>query len=419
VVFQEENKAEPLTNIEETMSNIGRISLKFLAFLGVVCLFSCYPALKKEPKSPEEALVPVEFFYPTFRDDIQLDSLVLAIKRNIQYLNRLEPEEVFIYGPDRFSSLQVKESQQAFLELITGGHDLERLNKELRSHFKVYRAAGRVGNSKVLFTGYFEPVFDARLRPDDCFKYPIYRRPDDLTEIDLSPFGKDLDGQKIIARIDGREVLPYYSRYQIEVEEVLRGRSLEIAWLKDPVDVTFLQIQGSGRLLLANGDSMSVGYIASNGLPYRSIGGYMLNMGYLTKEELSMQAIRRYLAANPRQVREILNHNPSYVFFQVLDNGPLGSINIPVTPGRSLALDSKLFPKGALAFISCQKPVIDHTGRITAWTPFSRFTLNQDSGGAIKGAGRADLFLGSGPYAEIAAGHLRHEGDLYILIKKP
>ena len=118
-------------------------------------------------------------------------------------------------------------------------------------------------------------------------------------------------------------------------------------------------------------------------------------------------------------MNEVLNHNPSYVFFRILENGPLGNINIPITPGRSIALDAKLFPKGALAFISCQRPIVNDQGEITEWEKFSRFVLNQDTGGAIKGSGRADLFWGSGPYAEIAAGHLKHDGELYILIKKP
>lgn len=385
----------------------------------ILAFFGCYPALEKEAKRPGEALVPIRLFYPTFRDDIQLDSLVLALERNIEYLNRLDPGKIFYYGPDKFTCQQVKESQESFLDLITKNPDPEQLDKEIKDHFKVYRATGRVGKKEVLFTAYFEPIFDARLTPDDSFKYPIYRKPDDLVKIDLSLFKKNFIGQRIVARIEDNRVLPYYSRYEIEVEKVLEGRNLEIAWLRDPVDVTFLQIQGSGRMRLANGDTIPVGWGASNGRPYRSIGRYMLGRGFLKREEISMQAIRRYLASHPQIVREVLNHNPSYVFFQILDNGPVGSINVPVTPGRSLALDSRLFPRGALAFISSQKPIVDGTGHITGWTKFSRFALNQDTGGAIKGAGRADLFLGSGLYAEVAAGHLKHEGELYILIKKP
>jgi membrane-bound lytic murein transglycosylase A len=145
----------------------------------------------------------------------------------------------------------------------------------------------------------------------------------------------------------------------------------------------------------------------------------MIEKGFLAREEMSMQAIRKYLTGHPEVLDEVLNSNPSYVFFRQVGDGPLGSLGVLLTPGRSVALDSRIFPKGALGFISCQKPLINDHGYIVGWTKFSRFVLNQDSGGAIKGAGRADIFWGSGPYAEVTAGHLQHEGDLYVLIKKP
>jgi len=194
---------------------------------------------------------------------------------------------------------------------------------------------------------------------------------------------------------------------------------LEIAWLKDPLDIAILQIQGSGIIRLPNGEKIRVGYSASNGHPYKSIGGYMIDKGYIESDNLSLQTIRSYLDDHPDIKEEILNYNPSYVFFRFLDNGPLGNIGVPLTPGRSLALDNVLFPKGALVYIRCQKPIMAKDGDIAEWTPFSRFLLNQDTGGAIKGAGRADIFWGSDPYAELAAGHLKDKGELYFLVKKP
>ncbi len=347
------------------------------------------------------------------------ESLISAIRKNLDYLNRLDPEKPFHYGSQIFTSKQVKESQEAFLSLIEKNVSPEQLNEEIRGNFLVYRATGRVGNKQVLFTGYFEPIYEARLKPDDSFRYPIYKRPDDLIVTDLSLFKREFKGKKIIGRIEGTKLLPYFSRRQIVEDDVLKGQGLEIAWLKDPVDIAFLQIQGSGKLKLRKGDTISVGYSTSNGLAYQSIGRYMLDKEFLTKKEMSMQSIRRYLSEHPAKVKEILNYNPSYIFFRRLKTGPLGNISVPLTPGRSLALDSKLFPKGALAFISCKKPTINNRGEITGWNEFSRFVVNQDTGGAIKGAGRADIFWGNGPYAEIAAGHLKHDGELYILIKKP
>jgi membrane-bound lytic murein transglycosylase A len=146
----------------------------------------------------------------------------------------------------------------------------------------------------------------------------------------------------------------------------------------------------------------------------------MIDKGYLSREEMSMQAIRKYLTEHPEGVDEVLNHNPSYVFFKPGENGPFGSLGIPLTPGRSVALDHRIFPRGALGFISCRKPVVDDQGKILEWVPFSRFVLVQDTGGAIKGPGRADIFWGSGSYAELTAGTLQHDGDLYLLLlKKP
>lgn len=374
--------------------------------------------MEKEAPKAEKALIPVKYFLPDFQDDMDLDSLALAIKRNLEYLHRLDPEYIFFYGPEKFTCRQVLESQEAFLELISRISDPKELKREIKKNFLVFKAAGRGEKNKVLFTGYFEPMFEARLVPDERFKYPIYRRPDNLIQIDLSLFNKKYEGDSITARIEGNSVIPYYTREQIEIENTLKGKGLEIAWLKDPLDVAFLQIQGSGRLKLPNDQIISVGYSASNGRPYRSIGRFMLEKGYMESEEMSMQGIRKYLSEHPGVINDVLNYNSSYVFFRLLDNGPLGNIEVPLTAGRSIALNASLFPKGAICFISCEKPVINSNGEIERWTKFSRFVMNQDTGGAITGTGRADIFWGSDQYAELAAGHMKHEGDLYILMKR-
>jgi membrane-bound lytic murein transglycosylase A len=375
--------------------------------------------LKKEAQHPEEALRQVRFFSQTFRDDMDRDSLTLAIRRNLEYLDRLQPGTVFHYGPHDCTIQQVRESQEAFLDLLSKGLDAGQLSREIRKKFRVYRATGRVGDAGILFTGYYEPIYEGSLVPDETFKYPLYKPPDDLMSIDLSLFSEKFKGERIVARIEGRKVEPYYSRYQIDAERILEGKGLEIAWLKNPLDVAFLHIQGSGRLRLRDGKELLVNYQASNGRPYRSIGRYMIEKGFVARKGMSMQGIRKYLTEHPEVLDEVLNANPSYVFFRQVEKGPLGSLGVLLTPGRSVALDSRIFPKGALGFISCRKPLFNDQGDIVSWTPFSRFVLNQDTGGAIRGAGRADIFWGSGPYAELTAGHLQHEGELYVLIKKP
>jgi len=389
------------------------ILLIFLPFFG------CYPTLEKQARHPDEAMIPVRFFYPNLQDDMDIDSLALAVKKNLEYLNRIDQGHIFDYGSRKISCRQVRESQEEFLKLITENSSRDKLYKKIKEHFQFYRAAGRAENNKVLFTGYYEPIFEASLKRDETYKYPIYRKPDDLIKIDLSRFHNKYKGQDIIARIEGKNVLPYYTKHQIDMEKALDGRGLEIAWLRDPVDVTFLQIQGSGKLKFPDGETITVGYEATNGRPYRSIGRYLTDNGLMLKEQLSMQGIRRYFSEYPEIRDEVLSYNPSYVFFRVLEGAPVGNINVPLTPGRSVALDSSLFPKGALAFITCVKPVINDQYEITGWKKFSRFVINQDTGGAIKGAGRADIFWGNGPYAETAAGNMNNEGELYILIRNP
>ena len=390
-----------------------------IILLILLSFFGCSPTLEKQARHPDEAMIPVRFFYPNLQDDMEFDSLALAIKKNLEYLNKIDQEHIFDYGSRKITCRQVREGQEEFLKLITENSNQDNLYKKIKKHFQFYRAAGRAGNNKVLFTGYYEPVFEAGLKRDETYKYPIYRKPDDLIQIDLSRFHDKYKGQSIIARIEGNNVLPYHTKRGIDTEKALDGRGLEIAWLKDPVDVTFLQIQGSGRLKLLNGETITVGYKAKNGRPYRSIGRYLLDNGLMSREQLSMQGIRRYFSEYPETVDEILNYNPSYVFFRILKSAPVGNINVPLTPGRSLALDSRLFPKGALAFITCEKPVVNDRYEITGWKKFSRFVINQDTGGAIRGAGRADIFWGCGPYAETVAGNMKNEGELYILIRNP
>jgi len=400
------------------MRHRNPLYLRFFLLIIFLVFFACHPAIKKETHIYEATLAPVRFFYPEFKDDMDWESLISALENNQVYLDKLNPESRFHYGPHTFSCRQVKEGQEAFLNLIREKPTPERLNKAIRENFLVYRATGQNGDEKVLFTGYFEPLYDASLTSDETYRYPLYKKPEDLITADLSLFREDLRDRKITGRIEGKRLLPYYSRKEIEAG-ALNGKNLELAWLKSPVDAAFLHIQGSGRLRLKDGSALNVGYSTTNGHPYRSIGRYMLDQALLTREEMSMQAIRRYLAEHPEKVEEILNYNPSYIFFRPLDTGPVGNIGVPLTPGRSLALDSKRFPKGALAFISCRKPTLNATGNITGWKAFSRFVVNQDTGGAIKGPGRADIFWGNGPYAETVAGHLKHEGELYILILKP
>jgi membrane-bound lytic murein transglycosylase A len=187
----------------------------------------------------------------------------------------------------------------------------------------------------------------------------------------------------------------------------------------DRIDLFFLHIQGSGRIYLTNGKTIRVHYHGANGRPYRSIGRLLIDQGKLGAAEMSMQRLKAYLKDHPEEVDEVLNHNPSYVFFKTETTGPIGAIGVDLTPGRSVAVDRRVFPMAAPAFMQTQIPVVDGNGRIDRWMDFSAFALNQDTGGAIQGPGRVDIFWGNGPYARIAAGHMQHEGAFYLLILNP
>ncbi len=407
---------EPTLGSRRTWAVLGALLCVLAGY--VLYAHVLFPVLRHEARSPEEALGRVRFFIPEIQDDHALASLERALEKNLAYLARLAPDHVFRYGDTAVPCSRVRATQLAFLSLIRERPSPGELARAVRSGYDLYRAAGRKGNRHVLFTGYFEPVYEGSLAPGGPYQHPLYQPPEDLLRIDLSPFGKAFEGKRITARIEGRKLLPYHTRQDIEAGCALKGRGLELAWLRDPVDVAFLHIQGSGLIRLPDGGALSVGYAAANGHPYRSIGRYLIERSLVPREEMSMQAIRRFLEAHPERIDEVLNHNPSYVFFTRKPDGPFGNINVALTPGRSVALDDDLFPKGALCFISTRKPVVQD-GRIERWTDMSRFVVNQDTGGAIRGAGRADLFWGRGPYAETAAGHMKHEGELYVLLKKP
>ena len=205
----------------------------------------------------------------------------------------------------------------------------------------------------------------------------------------------------------------------IDHDGVLAESARALAWVRDPVDLFFLHIQGSGKIFLDSGRVLNVHYHTTNGRPYRSIGKFLIDSGAIPRPQMSMQAIRRYLRAHPESVDAVLNGNPSYVFFKLEKDGPLGSLEVKLTPGRSIATDRRLFPAAALCFIETRKPLIDAAGQIRRWTALNRFVLNQDTGGAIRGPGRADLFWGNGRYAELAAGHMQHPGVMYFLVLKP
>ena len=353
-----------------------------------------------------------------FRDDLDRDSLRQAIQRSLEFLAKLPPDRLVGELPRKFTAQEIKESLLSFLNLLELWEKPENLAEEIRSRFDLYPAVKDPGEGEVLFTGYYQPVIEGSLTETAAYRLPIYGRPKNLIVAEMVTLTPELHVEKVVGRLEGDRLVPYPSRREIDGLGRLKGKGYEIAWVKDPVDLFFLHIQGSGLIRLEDGRQLQLNYAASNGRQYKSIGRLLIDSGKIFAEEVSMQRLRRYLAEHPEERDGLLAQNESYVFFRLVKEGPLGSLELPLTPGRSIATDSRLFPKGALAFVVSRKPVLDSDGNLTGWQPFSRFVLNQDTGSAIRGPKRVDLYFGSGHKAGLAAGVMKSNGMVYFLIQK-
>ena len=403
------------------MNNAFRRGCLVLLFLLAGCVPP--PAAVKAPPAPPRGVSPLVPLspgaHPRFADDMDYAGISESLGESLKYLKRLPPDTPFTFGADTYDAAHMIRSLERFRAAIDTRPDRDALSRFIRSHYRVYRSVG--GDSgKMLFTGYYEPSLDGSLRRTGRYRHPIYGPPKDMAVVDLSAFSEKLAGKKIVGRVKGKTFVPYHDRKEIE-EGALAGKAPVLAWVSDPVALFFLQVQGSGKVDLENGDRLNVHYHSSNGRPYRSIGNLLIQENRIPRAEMSMQAIRGYLRAHPREMDRVFNYNPSYVFFSLEEDGPYGAIRAKLTPGRAIAVDRAVFPMGGIAFIQTQKPAAGPSGNgeVSNWVPFSRFVSTQDTGGAIKGPGRADIFWGSGPYAELAAGHLKHDGELYFLVLKP
>ncbi len=348
----------------------------------------------------------------SWQDDAPPEGLVEAIGHSIAYYERLPPGTVFRYGGLVYSPEEMIRSHRLFLALRGTAENPQAFARQVAEKFHFFESIAIEGEN--LFTGYFEPVIPGSKAPRAGLTTPLFGMPEDLVKIDLARFGEGLPSRTLVGRVHGRQVVPYFSRREIQENGALAGRAEPLAYVNE-VDLFFLQIQGSGLVQLPDGSQLRVSYAASNGHPYRSIGAILIRQEALTREEVSLQTIRAYLAAHPGAVRPLLFANPSYVFFAPEERGPLGNIRVPLTGGRSLALDHRLFPKGGLAYIETEAAP---SGAVAPTRPLRRFMVVQDTGGVIRGHGRADVFWGKGPDAEWIAGHMKYPGRLFLLVAK-
>ncbi|MDZ5604198.1 MltA domain-containing protein [Pseudomonas sp. RP23018S] len=279
----------------------------------------------------------------------------------------------------------------------------------LQSTLEVYGLRSAEQQAKGLITGYYEPVYRGSLTQTPQASVPVYGIPDDMIVVDLASVYPELKGKRLRGRLDGRVLKPYDTAEVIGREGV---QAPVLAWLTDPMDLQFLQIQGSGRVQLDDGRQLRLGYADQNGHPYRPIGRWLVEQGELSKDQVSMGAIHAWGEAHPERVPELLASNPSYVFFSARpdsNEGPRGSLNVPLTAGYSVAIDRKVIPLGSLLWLSTTRP---------DGSPVVRPVGAQDTGGAITGEVRADLFWGTGPEAGELAGNMKQQGQIWMLWPK-
>ena len=304
--------------------------------------------------------------------------------------------------------------QPAWREACEAARALPAENAALRAFFETRFRPWRVVNpdesTEGLVTGYYEPLLRGSRERSKSFSHAIYGVPDDLLVVDLGELYPELKNFRLRGRLDGRRVVPYWPRAELTPQApALAGKAL--LWVADPVELFFLQVQGSGRVELPDGRRVRVGYADQNGHPYQSIGRWLVDKGELKLEDASMQGIQAWARANPKRLNELLNVNPSFVFFRELpDNGggPPGALGVPLTPGRSIAVDPRTVPLGAPVFLATTQPA--------SGQPMQRLVLAQDTGGAIKGAVRADFFWGFGAEAGAQAGRMRQKGEMWVLL---
>jgi membrane-bound lytic murein transglycosylase A len=280
------------------------------------------------------------------------------------------------------------------------------------THFQPWVMVNPDGSREGLITGYYEPVLKGSRKRHGPYRHPLFSPPDDLVVVDLAELYPELKHLRLRGRLEGRRLVPYFSRAEWSEQE--RRRTHEtLLWIDDPIDLFFMQIQGSGQVLLEDGSRLRVGYADQNGHPYRSIGKWLLEQGELQPGQASMQGIKAWARAHPKRLQELLNQNPSLVFFRELPvegSGPPGALGVPLTPGHSIAVDPRYVTLGAPVFLATSWPNDDR--------PLRRLMLAQDTGGAIRGPVRADFYWGSGAEAGALAGRMRQKGALWMLLPK-
>ena len=335
---------------------------------------------------------------------LDLTNLRESVNNSLNYLSKSSSKAFFPI--DDITHYRAVESLESFGELLDSGLRGPALNQAIRDKFDVYISVGCDNQGTVLFTGYYTPIFGGAEKTDSIYRYPLYKKPDDLA--------KGQDGKILGRRRSDGSVVQYPSRAVIEDTRMLAGK--EMIWLTDPFEVYIAHVQGSAKIRMPDGSLQTVGYAANNGHEYQSITKQMLADGVIRRDQLSLAAMIDYFKRNMSQVARYTRLNPRFVFFRREDGPPRGSLNEPVTAYRSIATDKSIFPRGSLTFITTKLPM-ERAGVISSEL-YSGFTLDQDTGGAIRAPGRCDVYMGIGDKAGALAGQTYQEGKMYYLFLK-
>jgi membrane-bound lytic murein transglycosylase A len=371
---------------------------RIFAIILALSLSGCAGMMNTDDKAPVR-LAPASFSDLPDWDVDQVAEALPALKRSCEKIS------------SKHDFIGTEEDWKPVCAAVPENADDAAARNYFEQNFNVYRVfAKRKG--KGLFTGYYEPDLQGADTPGT----PLYARPPDLITVDLGQFRPELKGETIAGRVAGEKLIPYFDRAEIEAG-ALKDKGLEILHVKDPVDAFFLQVQGSGRVTMPDGTVRHVGYAAQNGHIYFAIGKALIDKGVLTKKTVSMQSIRDWLKNNPDQAQELMNKNKSYVFFRDIGaEGPLGAEGVALTSGRSLAVDHRHLAYGLPIFVDAEYPLLPSEEKTEQ--RLSRLMVTQDTGGAIRGAIRGDVFWGAGDEAAARAGVMKSKGRYWILLPK-
>ena len=379
----------------------------------------CQKKLAMEPLRPdyEHQLKPGESALRLITDPARMPDLAAAyrnrvtfqlddaIGQSVKWFEAPSSKQSFPF--ESFSHEQARASVSAFGQIINSAADESDFVKTITDKFDVYESVGYNGEGTVLFTGYYAPVFKASRTMNTQFMYPLYRRPGDLAT-------DPKNGKPLGRRLADGSTTRYYTRREIDGKGLLKGS--ELVWLEDPLSVYIVQVNGSAKLQMTDGSEMYVGYAGKTDWPYMSLSQMMLDEGLLKPEERNLPAMRNAYRAHPDEVIDLINQNQSYVFFTeyTAEKWPSGSLGVRVTDETTLATDKAVYPRGGVVMVDTQAVTFSVGKR-----RFQRFMLDQDTGGAIRAPGRADIFMGIGQSAEILAGGQYAEGKLYYFFLKP